>query len=398
MKFTYPKQLFKAFLILMIAGLFTACTKQQVKPKKSQTGTGTTTGTDSTGGTVAQDTLPSFYSPAGVAVDAAGNIYVADYGNNLIRKISATGLVSTLAGNGTQGLINATGVLASFNQPTGIAVDAAGNIYVGDAGNNRIRKITSAGIVSTLAGSDSTGYADGAGTIASFFHPEGVALDAAGNVYVADAGNNLIRKVAPDGTVSTFASNGTDVGEANIFSNPTGVAADAAGNIFVANYINNNILKVSATGAISTLAGNGATGAANGVGSSATFYFPNSVAVDAANNVYVADGVNNLIRKITPGGLVSTLAGSGKAGAADGTGTAASFDGPAGVAVDAAGNVYVADSNNNLIRKITPAGVVTTVAGNGQSGAKNGQAVARRNTKIIKAAAMRRLPVFYRKK
>lgn len=382
----------------MLVALFMAACKRELIPNQVTRDT-TTTVIDTTGhgGTTARDTLPSFYSPAGVAVDAAGNIYVADYGNNLIRKISAAGLVSTLAGNGTQGLINAPGLLASFNQPTGIAVDAAGNVYVGDAGNDRIRKITSAGIVSTLAGSDSTGYADGADSTASFFHPEGIALDAAGNVYVADAGNNLIRKVGTNRTVSTFAGNGTNVGETNIFSNPTGVAVDAAGNVYVANYINNNILKVSAAGAISTFAGSGSTGAVNGAGSSATFYFPNSVAVDAANNVYVADGVNNLVRKITPDGTVSTLAGSGQAGAVDGTGAVASFDGPAGLAVDAAGNVYVADSNNNLIRKITPAGVVTTVAGNGLAGAKNGQAVARRNPKGIKTAVLRKLPVFYKK-
>jgi sugar lactone lactonase YvrE len=344
MKNKYPNLLFKVICIMLVAIFMAAC-KRELIPNQVTRDTTTATVIDTTGhgGTTSLDTLPSFYSPAGVAVDAAGNIYVADYGNNLIRKISAAGLVSTLAGNGTQGLINAPGLLASFNQPTGIAVDAAGNVYVGDAGNDRIRKITSAGIVSTLAG------------------------------------------------------NGTNVGDTNIFSNPTGVAVDAAGNVYVANYINNNILKVSSAGAISAFAGSGATGAVNGSGSSATFYFPNSVAVDVANNVYVADGVNNLVRKITPDGTVSTLAGSGQAGAVDSTGTAASFDGPAGLAVDVAGNVYVADSNNNLIRKITPAGVVTTVAGNGLAGAKNGQAVARRNPKVIKTAVLRKLPVFYKK-
>jgi sugar lactone lactonase YvrE len=393
MKSTPPKLLVNFFLLLMIAACIGACTKREIKPVKVGAGTG---GNDST---AVADTLPSFYSPIGVAVDGAGNIYVSDYGNNLIRRISASGMVSTLAGNGNQGLINAPGVLASFNQPMGIAVDAAGNVYVGDAGNDRIRKITPAGVVSTLAGSDSTGYADGADTSASFFHPEGIALDRAGNVFVADAGNNLIRKVNPGGTVSTFAGNGTGEGEANIFSSPTGVTVDASGNVYVANYINNNILKINASVVISTLAGSGAAGAANGAGSLATFYFPNSVAVDAANNVYVADGINNLVRKITPGGLVSTLAGSGVAGATDGTGTAASFDGPAGLAVDVAGNVYVADSNNNLIRKINPAGVVTTVAGSGRTGARNGRAIARRNTKIIiKATVEKKLQPFIRRK
>ncbi|MDP9080630.1 MAG: NHL repeat-containing protein [Bacteroidota bacterium] len=389
MKFVYPKPLFNVLLLLFIAGI-TACKKQPIAINHNSGGTGN----DST---TVVDTLPSFYSPTGVAVDAAGNIYVADYGNNLIRKITPAGVVSTLAGSGNQGQINAIGALASFNQPTGIAVDASGNVYVGDAGNNRIRLITPAGVVTTLAGSDSTGYTDGPGATAAFFHPEGVALDASGSVYVADAGNGLIRKVKPDGTVSTFAGNSVGTTAANIFSNPTGVAVDGSGNVFVANFINNNILKINAAGAVSAFAGSGVAGADNGQDTTATFSFPNSVAVDAANNLYVADGVNNLIRKITPGGLVSTLAGSGIAGSADSTGTKASFDGPSGLAVDAAGNVYVADSNNNLIRKITADGVVTTVAGSGESGARNGQAVARRNTKMLKAATKRKWPIFYRR-
>jgi len=358
------------------------------------TGSGTGTGTGTGTGPTVPDTLPSFYSPAGVAVDASGNIFVADYGNNLIRQVSPSGVVSTLAGSGQQGRLDNTGTTATFNQPTGIAVDAAGNVYIGDAGNDRIRKITPAGVVTTLAGSDSTGYTDGPGITAAFFHPEGVTLDGAGNVYVADAGNNLIRKVTPDGTVSTFAGNGTTIGDAGTFSDPTGVAADAGGNIYVANALKNNILKIIPGGVVNNLAGTGDFGALNGPGSGATFYFPNSVAVDASGNVYVSDSVNDLIRKIAPDGTVSTLAGSGTAGAADGVGAAASFDGPAGLAVDAAGNVYVADSNNNLIRKITPAGVVTTVAGSGYSGAINGQAIARRNPKTIGKGTAPKLKIF----
>src|SRR5882762_2682112 len=173
MKSICLKPLFNIFLILVIAGLFAACKKQPVAINHNSGGTNCG-GNDST---VVVDTLPSFYSPAGVAVDAAGNIYVADYGNNQIRKITPERLVSTLAGSGNQGQINATGLLASFNQPTGIAVDAAGNVYVGDAGNNRIRLVTPAGVVTTLAGSDSTGYTDGPGVTAAFFHPEGVSVD-----------------------------------------------------------------------------------------------------------------------------------------------------------------------------------------------------------------------------
>jgi sugar lactone lactonase YvrE len=258
-------------------------------------------------------------------------------------------------------------------------------------------------MVSTLAGSDSTGSVNGPAAGSSFFHPVGVTADGSGNVYVADAGNNMIRLITSAGMVSTFAGNG-NTGASNgtltstSFSNPTGVAVDIAGNIFVANYLNNNILKINQAGTVNLLAGTGQPGANNGPDSLATFYYPNSVAVDAADNVYVADGVNNLIRKITPAGMVTTLAGSGLAGAIDSIGTAASFNGPGGLAVDAAGNVYVADTNNNLIRKITAAGVVTTIAGIGSAGANNGLAVAYRNKIPLKNTSKSRFNIFYKPK
>ena len=398
MKQNSIKQVFYiALLIFSIGCLFAACSK--ITPKPNSQNKNPNGGNDST---LAVDTLPSFDSPAGIALDAAGNIYVADYGNNLIRKITPGGIVSTFAGSGTQGSTNGTGVLSTFNQPAGIAADASGNLYIADAGNDLIRKITPAAVVSTLAGVDSAGSANGAGIDASFFHPTSVSLDASGNIYVADAGNNLIRKITTDGTVSTFAGNiasGTSNGTltATSLNNPTGVATNASGNVFVANTLNNNILEINPTGAVSAFAGADTIGAINGPAASATFYFPNSVAVDATGNVYVADGVNNLIRKITPGGLVSTLAGSGMAGAVDSTGTKASFNGPGGLAVDAAGNVYVADVNNNLIRKITPTGVVTTIAGNGQPGSKNGLAIAHRNKRQIKITSGRRFNIFYKR-
>ena len=360
-----------AIALFLGACFLTNCSKNSVMPLNKPV----TTSTGGTGSTAATDTLPNFYSPAGIAVDLTGNIYVSDYGNNLIRKITAAGVVSTFAGNGVEGQTNGAAALSSFNQPKGIAVDQSGNVFIADAGNNLIRKITPGGLVSTVAGIDSAGAVNGPAASASFFGPAGVAIDASGNLYVADAGNNLVRTISPQGVVATLAgsSNGT------VFANPTGIAVDASGNVYVANYLDNNILTVNSTGVVSTLAGSGQSGALNGAGSTATFFFPNSVALDAANNIYVADGVNNLIRKITPAGVVSTFAGSGLSGAADSTGTAASFNGPSGLAVDSKGNVYVADSNNNLIRKITPAGVVSTVAGTGAAGAKNGIAVLHRN-------------------
>lgn len=362
-----------ALLLLGMTCVFTNCSKTNLRP-----GHGNNPGDSS--GIPPPDTLPSFYSPTGVAVDAAGNLFVADYGNNLIRKITPAGVVSTFAGSGVQGSIDASGILASFNGPKGIAVDVSGNIYVADAGNNLIRKITAGGAVSTLAGADS-----------SFFSPSGIAVDAAGNVYVADAGNGLIRMIAASGAVTALPGP-----SGGLFSNPTGVAVDAASNVFVANFLDNTIYKISALDSVTLFAGSGFQGADNGPAASATFYYPNSVAVDTAHNVYVADGVNNLIRKIMPDGMVSTLAGSGQSGAVDSTGVNASFNGPSGLAVDLAGNVYVADSNNNMIRKITPDGKVTTVAGSGRAGSKDGIAIGSHH--LISVENMRRdyLKLWYR--
>ncbi|BAU53196.1 NHL repeat-containing protein [Mucilaginibacter gotjawali] len=383
-------------MLLLIACFTTACKKDFLRQNHFNTNPDTTK-TDSL---AALDSLPSFNNPSGVAIDASGNIYVADYGNNLIRKIAPGGIVTTLAGSGNAGYIDGAGTLASFTQPTGLTVDASGNLFVADAGDNLIREISPAGVVTTIAGSDTTGSGNGIGTASSFFGPLGVAVDAHDNIYVADAGNNLIRLIGQGGQVSTFAGTLNTGTSTNLspFNNPSGVALDGSGNVFVANYLNSTIMKITPSGVVSTYAGvDTLKGANNGPAALATFYYPNSVAADAAGNIYVSDGVNNLIRKITPDGTVSTLAGSGLAGSADSTGTKASFNYPAGLAVDAAGNVYVADSNNNLIRKITPAGVVSTVAGSGLQGATNGTAVARKNRKLLVKKPMQpRLNVFYR--
>ena len=393
------KNIFLAALLFSVACFFTACTKRDIRPVNSAIDTNKTV----IGSIAKIDSLPSFNNPSGVALDAAGNIYVADFGNNLIREITPAGKVSTYAGNGSQGKIDGTGKLAAFNAPSGIAADASGNLFVADAGSDVIRKIAAGGIVTTIAGADSASFANGAGLSAAFFHPVGVAVDAADNVYIADAGNNLIRLLTAGGTVSTFAGiiNTGASTQISPFNNPTGVAVDASGNVYVANYLDNNIALVNKAGAVSTYAGPDtlfAPGAVNGPVMSAAFYYPNSVALDAANNLYVADGVNNLIRKITPAGTVSTFAGSGVAGAVDSTGVNASFNGPAGLAVDDTGDVYVADSNNNLIRKITPAGVVTTIAGNGLPGSKNGLAIAYRNRRKINNKPHNIFNLLYRQK
>jgi sugar lactone lactonase YvrE len=370
--------LFISAMVLMVIFCFNACTnKGFIKPKTSTSYGGTGSGKD----TISGDTIASFNQPTGIAVDAAGNIYVSDYGDNLIRKISTTGIVSTIAGNGNQGSLNGLDTASSFNGPTALALDAAGNIYVADDNNNMVRKIGTNGMVSTYAGSDSTGLINGPAANSALFGPTGVTVDGSGNVYIADAGNNIIRMVNTSDVVSTYAGS-TNEASTNgpllsaSFNNPTGLAVDGHGNIFVADMLNGMIREINAsTGMVTTLAGSGDTTASvNGTGTAASFYFPNSLAVDASDNIYVTEYATNLIRKVDSTGVVTTFAGSGAAGQADSTGTLASFNGPSGIAVDKKGNLYVADTYNNVIRKITPAGVVSTIAGSGIAGSRNGKA------------------------
>lgn len=316
----------------------------------------TLAGSGATGQANGQGTAASFNDPVGVVVDASGNVYVADTGGNLIRKVDANGNVTTIAGSGAHGSANGQGTAASFDFPNRIAVDASGNIYVADSSNNLIRKIDTAGNVTTLAGSPTAGSTNGQGTSASFNFPAGIARDASGNLYVADTGNNLIREIDASGNVTTFAGSGVQGasngrGTAASFNSPRGIVFDGAGNLYVADSGNNLIRKIDASGNVTTIAGAGAQGSANGQRTAASFNDPEGLAVDASGSVYVADTNNNLIRKIDSNGNVTTLAGSGQ-GSANGQGTAASFYSPSGIAVDAGGNLYVADTLNNSIRKI----------------------------------------------
>jgi hypothetical protein len=297
-------------------------------------------------------------------------------------------IATTLAGNpagdsyGTalgMGYADGTGEDARFWEPRGLAIDLSGNIIVGDFYNNRIRKVTPAGVVTTLAGSGLSAFSDGTGDDASFYQPYGVAVDLSGNIIVADGGNRRIRKITnPGGVVTTLAGSGVaefadGTGAAASFNSPEGVAVDLSNNVIVADRAIHRIRKITNPGGVVTTLAGGSQGSADGIGTGASFYEPIGLAIDKSGKVIVADFKNNRIRRITnPGGVVTTLAGSGTGTLVDGTGTGASFFSPRGVAIDSGGNIIVADTQNNRIRKITnPGGVVTTLAGRGESGSQS---------------------------
>lgn len=365
---------------------------------------GSTPGTADGTGTAAQ-----FYWPQGVAVDANGNVYVAGNYDNRIRKVTPDGRVTTVIGTGSSGYADGPAEQAQFRDLRGVAVGRDGFLYAAD--QTSVRKITPDGYVSTLAGSGTHGSADGTGAEAGFFSLFAIALDAADNVYVADASNNRIRKITPTGVV-------TSIGSSAGLNNPRGVAVDADGNVyasgsynykihkftpgdlqtgsvlaggqrgyldgvgsdarfnppyhlavrgrdlFVADRDNRRIRKVdTTTGAVTTAYGSGSPGYLDGTGRYALFNRPHGVARDESGNLYVTDSSNNRIRKVTPSGEVTTLAGGGASGHLDGVGTAATFSDPQGIAFDGQGGLIVADQNYSLIRKVTLAGVVSTLAG-----------------------------------
>ncbi len=312
----------------------------------------------------------SFHGPTGVAVDASGNVFVADSFNGVIRKVTGAGQVSTLAGSaGNLGHADGIGAAARFGEPLGIAVDSGGNLYVTDV--ETIRKITPSGSVSTLAGNPGViGSSDGSGSAATFNDPFGIAVDGGGNVYVADFANNTIRKITASGSVSTIAGSAgvygaTDgVGTQASFYNPLGLVLDAGGNLFVTDSGNDLVRKISPSGVVTTIAGLAVqSGSADGSGSNARFNEPNGIALDPQGNLLVADTKNNSIRRVSQGGQTATVAGGGATSAyADGVGAAATFKSPYGITSDAQGRIYIADTGNAAIRAgiATPAPVITT--------------------------------------
>lgn len=295
-----------------------------------------------------------------IIIDASGALYVADYKNNRVRKIVAqadAGNVTTLAGTGVLGGDDGDALTAAtLSAPQALAIAADGSIYVSENGYVNIRKI-SGGNVSTFAGTGLPGFKDGNAADAQFNHVDGMCIDASGNIYIADTNNNRIRKITTAGVVSTFAGSGTagntnGAGAGASFNQPYGIVMDKSGNLYVTEVNNHDIRKIAADGTVSTYVGSGQTGLVNGTGTAARLNYPMGLAIDGDGTLYVADSGNNSIRRVTTGGVTTTLAGIGIAGAVDGDSDSAEFKSPNGVAVDASGNVYVADNGNSKIRKI----------------------------------------------
>jgi uncharacterized protein (TIGR03437 family) len=324
-------------------------------------------------------TTLAMVAPFGVAVDSSGNVYVAEYGSNRIRKIDTSGKITTAVGDGNQGFAGDGGApnKVEMSLPTSVVVDSSGNLYFADSLNNRIRKLAG-GNVSTFAGNGlfSRSGDGNAAAAAQLNTPLGVAVDTV-SMYVADTANNTVRRVA-SGVITNVAGTGAagSSGDGNPatgaqLNGPQGLAVDSAGNLYIADTQNNRVRKV-ANGVITTFAGSGTAGFAgdNGPAGSAQLNAPFGVAVDAAGNLYIAEFSNNRVRKVSTNGNIGTLAGNGVSGfSGDGLqATSAQLNGPQGVAVDSAGNVYIADTANNRVRKVAANGVITTVAGNGAAG------------------------------
>ncbi len=356
--------MFKHPLILLL------CFAGSVVASHGQYRTTTYAGNGSPGKVNGDTSMATFNEPFGICMDPSGNLFIADGVNHCIRKISADGIVSNYAGSGSPGYLDGPDSVAMFQSPSGVCADNQGNLYVADFLNHRIRKISSDGTVSTVAGTGTDGFMDGPDTVAQFNYPRGIGVDGSGNLYVGDSWNHRIRKITPDGTVSTLAGGGGNIGVGSVgdyvdggslvarFYTPAGINLDQQGNIYVADAFNHRIRKVLPSGLVSTVAGSGATGQGNGGFLDSTvdvalLNTPTEVFIDGAGNIYIGDTFNNRVRKLDGNDRISTLSGNATAGFTDGEDTLAALDYPRGITGSSGGDtLFVVDHHNHAIRKI----------------------------------------------
>jgi hypothetical protein len=338
-------------------------------------------GTSGYSGDGGMATNASLNNPVSITVDPFDNLYIADSGNNCIRRVNVSGVIGTVAGNRTSGYSGdgESATNATLNNPSGVVVDANANLFIADTYNQRVRMVNTNGTIITIAGDGIQGYSgdDGAATNASLYYPSGIAIDLQGNLMIADLDNNRIRKVDPNGVITTLAGGGDGGAATNAaLVDITGVALDTKGNLVFADYDGSRIRKVDTDGIISTVVGNGMFGDSGdgGPATNATLTYPYDVAVDGFGNLFIDDAFITVIRKVDSNGIITTVAGNGSTHGyiwdhSDGeAATNASLASPTGVTTDTLGNLIIADAAFGRVRKVDASGIITTVAGNGTSG------------------------------